>query len=51
MFRAIIDAICDRIRAAVFARLSEECHAADGRGALQVDVTPQLPAPDTKRRK
>lgn len=51
MFRVLIDAICDRIRAAVFARMSEECHAADGCGALQVDVAARsLPAPTPEKK-
>ena len=49
MFSRLIDAICDRIRQAVFSRLSEECDAADGCGELQVEVRPALPAPEKRR--
>ena len=49
MFSRMIDAICARIRAAVYARLSAEVDAADGCGSLQVDTTPALPAPERKK--
>ena len=48
-FKRIVDAICDRIRAKVFARMSEECDAADGCGELQIEVRPALPAPEKRR--
>ena len=51
MFSRLIDAICARIRQAVFERLSAECDAADGCGSLQVETPPSLPAPEKRRGK
>lgn len=50
MIARLIDSICARIRAAVYARLSAEVDAADGCGSLQVEQPPALPAPDKRRK-
>ena len=49
MFGRMIDAICERIRQAVYARLSEECDAADGCGELEVTAQKAIAAPSKKR--
>lgn len=52
MFSRLIESICQRIRAAVYARLSAEVDAADGCGTLQIEqTTPALPAPEKRRGK